>query len=447
MFLTKATYSMISGAVVNVLDYGAVADGNGTGSGTDSSTAIQNAIDAVVATGKPGTVYIPGSSIYRCDSGLTLDLSLCSIVSDGATLDFTNMPGGTVADYTANGFGGPLVGVALTVTSSSGYAGGAFYEATQRVQGLRLKGKQGSTEGGTPPAPPNDQTGIYFYGTTYTQTAALFQNVCVSQFYQGAIFGENEFGSTWIDCTFIFTANCIFMPQVNNAGERNTFIGCKFYNSANGLILENAFATSKFISCSIGGMSACYTYITRGFVSIISCHYEGNFAPDYPDAIMIWNDDVNFPDYSFIDISDTLFLAKTQRNNPIIRLDGACEITIKGGYIDGSTAGSAALIGGNSTSAGGMRIYGAFLLVGTNAAIDTAMGIYANHNVTIDATEPLSINNVVKAFVQSAAPTTGTWVVGDMVYNSNPAPGGYIGWICTTAGTPGTWKTFGSISV
>jgi len=46
----------------------------------------------------------------------------------------------------------------------------------------------------------------------------------------------------------------------------------------------------------------------------------------------------------------------------------------------------------------------------------------------------------------SAIPTTGTWVVGDVVYNTTPASAGYIGWVCTVAGTPGTWKTFGLIS-
>ena len=46
----------------------------------------------------------------------------------------------------------------------------------------------------------------------------------------------------------------------------------------------------------------------------------------------------------------------------------------------------------------------------------------------------------------SAAPTTGTWKVGDVAYNLTPTAGGTIGWVCTTAGTPGTWKTFGSIA-
>ena len=40
----------------------------------------------------------------------------------------------------------------------------------------------------------------------------------------------------------------------------------------------------------------------------------------------------------------------------------------------------------------------------------------------------------------TAAPTTGTWAKGDFIKNSSPtAPTPTIGWICTTAGTPGTW--------
>ncbi|RYU96758.1 glycosyl hydrolase family 28-related protein [Emticicia agri] len=42
-------------------------------------------------------------------------------------------------------------------------------------------------------------------------------------------------------------------------------------------------------------------------------------------------------------------------------------------------------------------------------------------------------------------PTRGTWNVGDIVYNKNPNSGSYVGWVCTVAGTPGTWKGFGKI--
>jgi hypothetical protein len=46
-----------------------------------------------------------------------------------------------------------------------------------------------------------------------------------------------------------------------------------------------------------------------------------------------------------------------------------------------------------------------------------------------------------------AIPTTGTWKWGDIVWKVNPVAGGKVGWVCTVAGTPGTWKAFGSIDV
>lgn len=43
----------------------------------------------------------------------------------------------------------------------------------------------------------------------------------------------------------------------------------------------------------------------------------------------------------------------------------------------------------------------------------------------------------------SAAPTTGDYLVGDTVIHSAPALGLPTGWVCITAGTPGTWVPFG----
>ena len=46
----------------------------------------------------------------------------------------------------------------------------------------------------------------------------------------------------------------------------------------------------------------------------------------------------------------------------------------------------------------------------------------------------------------TASPTGIASLQGDIIYNTAPVSGGYIGWVCTVAGTPGTWKTFGLIS-
>jgi hypothetical protein len=40
----------------------------------------------------------------------------------------------------------------------------------------------------------------------------------------------------------------------------------------------------------------------------------------------------------------------------------------------------------------------------------------------------------------NAAPTTGEWARGDIVWNRDPSAGGFAAWACTTGGTPGTWK-------
>ena len=45
----------------------------------------------------------------------------------------------------------------------------------------------------------------------------------------------------------------------------------------------------------------------------------------------------------------------------------------------------------------------------------------------------------------SAPPSAGTWAVGDVVYNNAPASGNPSGWMCSVAGTPGTWKALANI--
>ena len=48
--------------------------------------------------------------------------------------------------------------------------------------------------------------------------------------------------------------------------------------------------------------------------------------------------------------------------------------------------------------------------------------------------------------VSNGTPTSGTYRKGDMIWNDNPQPTGYVGWICVREGSPGEWKPFGQIS-
>ena len=53
---------------------------------------------------------------------------------------------------------------------------------------------------------------------------------------------------------------------------------------------------------------------------------------------------------------------------------------------------------------------------------------------------------VPKEVYLDSIPTTGIWSLGDKIIKMTPTAGGNIGWVCTVAGTPGTWKAFGTIS-
>jgi len=68
-----------------------------------------------------------------------------------------------------------------------------------------------------------------------------------------------------------------------------------------------------------------------------------------------------------------------------------------------------------------------------------------------DPTLQFSVNGDVsiggKRFTNRASiPTSGSFNVGDICYNSNPGPNSYIGWVCVTSGTPGQWLGFGMIA-
>lgn len=74
MSLTKATYSMIDGATVNILDFGAVGDNT-----TDCTAAIQAAINS---TNQPLAVYFP-AGVYKVTSTITIDRDRIMLFGDG----------------------------------------------------------------------------------------------------------------------------------------------------------------------------------------------------------------------------------------------------------------------------------------------------------------------------------------------------------------------------
>ncbi|WP_236494004.1 hypothetical protein [Escherichia coli] len=46
----------------------------------------------------------------------------------------------------------------------------------------------------------------------------------------------------------------------------------------------------------------------------------------------------------------------------------------------------------------------------------------------------------------TAAPTSGRYLRGSKVWNTNVQAGGTLGWVCVASGTPGTWKGYGGVA-
>jgi hypothetical protein len=57
-----------------------------------------------------------------------------------------------------------------------------------------------------------------------------------------------------------------------------------------------------------------------------------------------------------------------------------------------------------------------------------------------------SSGNVLSELQVTAIPTAEQYYRGEKTVNPEPAASGFLGSVCTTSGTPGTWKTYGAIS-
>ena len=95
---------------------------------------------------------------------------------------------------------------------------------------------------------------------------------------------------------------------------------------------------------------------------------------------------------------------------------------------------------------------GIYYLVGTNDWLLDVGPIYSgNENNTSKAPAApasqykIALSVFPRVYFDTAAPTTGTWAVGDKVINSTPVVGQPKGWVCTVAGLPGTWVSEGNL--
>ncbi len=126
-----------------------------------------------------------------------------------------------------------------------------------------------------------------------------------------------------------------------------------------------------------------------------------------------------------------------------------CE-TSEYGAISGNTikdcGGTAAF---RTVTAGNLQVTGNVFEGNSTYSVEVAGSSATNVYITDNLLSPLVVNNGQGAIIRAygtAAPASGTWAQGDTIIDKTPSASGTKGWVCTTGGTQGTWKTYGSIS-
>jgi len=198
-----------------------------------------------------------------------------------------------------------------------------------------------------------------------------------------------------------------------------------------------------------GGTNATYAYVTdsqMGYVNQFSFSSTGSAG----QAVM------NTASASYTGIGTyvvTSFLVKTSSSSAVYNVGFAQDTVNTNFSLPANTWVRIILVGQlQLATRGAYCIFTAY----DSSAVGQTLKICKIHSMTAPNVADLSnfVRNGLynpgqfktRLYQLSAAPTVGTWAVGSLVYNSAPTAGGYVGWVCTTAGTPGTWKTFGAIS-
>jgi len=138
-----------------------------------------------------------------------------------------------------------------------------------------------------------------------------------------------------------------------------------------------------------------------------------------------------------------------------IRIDGLKEVKIQGNTMYPSRYGVYLLDDSGATDTDDVYLIDN-LVTGT---LTTAY--YLNSDATIGTVTCINntydgANTAVTALTSAihrgnswnyaaSAPASGTWSKGTIVWNTSPSAGGDPGWICVTAGSPGTWKAFANV--
>jgi parallel beta-helix repeat protein len=329
MSLTKVSFSMIQGDVINVLDYGAVGDSNGTpGNGTDNTVAIQAAVTAAGSTGK--IVFLPVGT-YR----ITAPINFTGDTNKFGFHGESNLQTIIYADFTSD-----TKRAALSLNNTTGT------RAYVSFKNFRLQGK-------------NDvnTSGIY---CNWTGSFSQIKDVFINAFYNGIVIA-NDYQMKIDQC--IVTSCLNNGLQVGYEIDDITIGACNNNTVLGGLYGSNKANGIYFIAC-------------RALDLVQTCSEANEFTNIYLQNVYGGNLSGVYMEYN-----NSLTVSYAAQ----LKIKGCNGITINGLSISAFKSGAGPVIdldGDNN----GIVISGVAIELGFGATILTAAGIrvFNSFNVTID---------------------------------------------------------------
>lgn len=248
----------------------------------------------------------------------------------------------------------------------------------------------------------NAPTNSARYGTRIRYSDNITFKECVfDNFYQNAVISLSSNDNVFDNCQFLnarvqAAVNWVATETSSTPSAQNQFLNCLFKDSN-----QSSTASIADINLQWGGRNTIDNCRFDSPLAVNNVRVEGSTDSSY-DNFVTNNLVVSAP-------TTSCFLFGTSSDYSLCLL------------FDGNRMLNASLVPGGGFAAGQKLL-------------------------PFSLAPQSSSNRGVRKMVGDAAPSGGLWTEGDTVYFSAPTSGGYIGSVCTVAGTPGTWKSFGLIA-
>jgi len=404
-----------SSSWINVRDYGAAGDDF-----IDDATAIQDAIDAVSASGG-GTVYLP-AGIYKITDTIIVPAGV-KLIGAGAA------DGPTVIKQYTNSI--PIIKVAGLSN--------AYKWAIEDIQ-LSFHTQQTSAGG----------IGIQLGDAGIMAYEGRIRNIYIDKAYDGIKTANLPGAYAWMNIleqVKVYKAYnwSFYFSTTEGANSANTFINCyaiqesgNAYPNARAFYINNQ---SEFIMINCAADHFDYydvVHIQSSSGTILGLHLENcNINKDGSGYLI----DIASSNVSILNsrISDCEINVVSEAW--LLYVNGAARCMINGlrEYNTSVTAGDYYTI--NASPDAEVYVTG-WQIEGTTPNIRVADTFPYRIKVLNNDYRNIKQGTKIRTY-GSTAPSSGNWSVGDIIWNVSPAAGEPMGWVCIDPAGSGTWQVFG----